>query len=431
VPAHHLDAAALGPALDRGPLRVRAEILAIGRDAQVGDGLRRVGRGVAGLMAAPLAPDSVPDTVGSSALRSVLDGIVVTLNRFLVLPEYAAEAVCLWIAHSYVLEAAFFTPRLVLTSAVMRCGKSTALTLISNLVHRPVMVASATSSSIFRVMHAETCTLLLDEADGWIHGDLAIRTVVNGGYSRATSIVMRTDTDTFQAAKFDAFGPMALAGIGQPDPTILDRAIVIWLRRKTSRDRVERFRGATIADELQPLREQLAAWGADAAHRLHGVEPAVPDRLDDRACDLWDPLLAIADEAGGTWPGRARAAALHLSAQRLQGETDDRLRLLEDLRQVIGQLDGDRFPTSLLLRKLVAIEGSPWSDFARGKPITSRKLADLLRPFLLQPVTVRLQDGSTPKGYKREDLDSLFEQYLDPEDADPGDDDQAALAPGG
>ena len=43
------------------------------------------------------------------------------------------------------------------------------------------------------------------------------------------------------------------------------------------------------------------------------ASPSVPDELNDRPADNWDPLLAIADLAGGDWPARARKAAIELS----------------------------------------------------------------------------------------------------------------------
>ena len=106
-------------------------------------------------------------------------------------------------------------------------------------------------------------------------------------------------------------------------------------------------------------------------------------------------------------------AALVLSAQRLKGEPDARLRLLEDLRSILAMESGSRFPTRLLLQRLVEIEDAPWSEWKRGRPMTGRGLAELLRPFDLAPVTIRMADGKTPKGYYRNDLERLCEGYLD------------------
>ena len=46
---------------------------------------------------------------------------------------------------------------------------------------------------------------------------------------------------------------------------------------------------------------------------LRTARPALPEALNDRAQDNWEPLLGIADLAGGDWPKAARDAALELS----------------------------------------------------------------------------------------------------------------------
>jgi hypothetical protein len=48
---------------------------------------------------------------------------------------------------------------------------------------------------------------------------------------------------------------------------------------------------------------------------MAGAEPVMPDGVTDRAAEVWEPLVAIADVAGGHWPATARAAASHLVGQ--------------------------------------------------------------------------------------------------------------------
>ena len=38
--------------------------------------------------------------------------------------------------------------------------------------------------------------------------------------------------------------------------------------------------------------------------------PALPEGVTDRRAEAWEPLIAIADAAGGTWPERARVASV-------------------------------------------------------------------------------------------------------------------------
>ena len=59
----------------------------------------------------------------------------------------------------------------------------------------------------------------------------------------------------------------------------------------------------------------MARWAQDHGDDLQGAEPEVPGSLDDRQADVWGVLLAVADAVGGTWPSRARRAAVVLSTQ--------------------------------------------------------------------------------------------------------------------
>jgi len=150
---------------------------------------------------------------------------------------------------------------------------------------------------------------------------------------------------------------------------------------------------------------------------LQIAQPELPDELGDRAADVWEPLLAIADRAGGEWPKRARQAALVLSAK--QASEDDSLgvRLLGDTRVVFLQRDADRIFTEELLNALAQIDDAPWGDWY-GKRISSRKLAQLLKPYGIRPKTIRIGEV-TKSGYERGWFADAWSRYL-PESDDAG-----------
>ena len=60
------------------------------------------------------------------------------------------------------------------------------------------------------------------------------------------------------------------------------------------------------------------------------------------------------------------------------------------------------------------MDSRPWPEWSRGKELSARGLAKLLSNFRIVPGTVRLSDGSTPKGYKREVLAQVWERYVPP-----------------
>ena len=62
--------------------------------------------------------------------------------------------------------------------------------------------------------------------------------------------------------------------------------------------------------KTQPLREQGKNLATEARlQRLRDARPVTPNALSDRAADVWEPLIAIADDAGGDWPSPAAAAS--------------------------------------------------------------------------------------------------------------------------
>ncbi|MPZ83175.1 MAG: DUF3631 domain-containing protein [Actinophytocola sp.] len=71
-----------------------------------------------------------------------------------------------------------------------------------------------------------------------------------------------------------------------------------------------------------------------------------------------EPLVALADEAGGHWPDTARAACAHFVLNASEPATDG-VRLLADLRTVFRHHNTDRLPTKALLADLVAMEEAP------------------------------------------------------------------------
>ena len=128
------------------------------------------------------------------------------------------------------------------------------------------------------------------------------------------------------------------------------------------------------------------------------LEKAEPNDLglEDRAADVWEPLVMVADLAGGDWPDRARAAGKRLTEENAEDERDDSegIRLLHDLRDVFGLMQGDFAPTDVLLQHLRSIEDAPW----READLNGHRLGRDLRAFGIR--STRDSTG-TKRGYKR------------------------------
>jgi hypothetical protein len=185
------------------------------------------------------------------------------------------------------------------------------------------------------------------------------------------------------------------------------------MRRKKPSERVAKLRGRE-SEASAVLRRKAARWAADNVEALKTARPTVPEELNDRAADNWEPLLAIADLAGGDWPSLARAAAAKLSIGAESDTRSTREQLLADIRIVFVERNTDRLPSADLIEALVKIEGHPWPEYGKtGKPLTQNQLARLLKPLDIVPVNVRVGD-KVPKGYHQHQFADAFGRYLPP-----------------
>src|SRR3974390_1370974 len=88
-----------------------------------------------------------PEPVDGSRL---LDEIVATLTRFVVLPRWAPETLALWVPHTYAYLYRDITTYIGIESPEHRCGKSTLLTVLSKMTHRAVVSSNVSTPSLFR-----------------------------------------------------------------------------------------------------------------------------------------------------------------------------------------------------------------------------------------------------------------------------------------
>ena len=261
---------------------------------------------------------------------SLLDEIANVLCRFVVLPLEEIKAIALWILHTYAVDATSICPILIIKSAEKRCGKTLILELLLNLVFRPLPASNITAASLFRAIEKYKPTLLLDEADTFLHNNDEMKGIINSGYRSSSSYVVRTVGDDFEPKIFNTFGPKAIAQIDTPQETIMDRGIIIEMRRKKPDEKTERLRSDRIFEELKHLRQKAMRWAKDNLASLPDWEPKIPGSLNDRAQDSWRPLLAIAELAGKRWAEYGRESAIKLSGEK--SEASKRALLLSDIK---------------------------------------------------------------------------------------------------
>lgn len=354
----------------------------------------------------------------------LLDDVEEFLARFVVYPsDEARVAHVLWIAHAWFMDRWESTPRIAFLSPEPGSGKSRALEVTEPLVPRPVHAVNVSPAYLFRKVSDEegAPTILFDEIDT-IFGPKAreneeVRGMLNAGHRRgamAGRCVIRGKN--VETEELPAYCAVALAGLNDLPDTIATRSIIVRMRRRAPGEIVQPWRMRINGPQAHKLAEGLSQWS------LRPFElqwPDMPEGVHDRAADVWEALLAVADHAGGHWPRRARVAAVALVADARGNRRTLGIQLLDDLRRVFGR--SEALSTEVVLDGLIGLEESPWGDL-RGKPIDSRSLAYRLRNYTdadgqpIQPTTIRLGER-TLRGYRRSDLEDAWSRYLPPQES--------------
>uniref|UniRef100_A0A809E4K4 DNA primase n=1 Tax=Ralstonia solanacearum TaxID=305 RepID=A0A809E4K4_RALSL len=353
-----------------------------------------------------------PDPVDGAAL---LSEIARTIRRFIICDPETIAATALWCQTAWLADCVSVCPILLITAPEKSCGKSQLLTVAGKLVPRPAQAAGVSSSVLFRMIEKYKPTLLLDEIETVLTKEAEdLRGLLNAGHTRDSAFVWRSVAvgDDFEPKRFNVFGFKALAGINADKlaETITSRAVVAQMRRKMPHETAERLRQAE-AGLFDDLRAKLARWADDNAAAIRVARPDLPDALGDRDQDNWEPLLAVADLVGGTWPSYSRSAAIKLCNRGGEAAQSAGAELLADIKAVFDRQRVQRISMADLLAALCEDDEAPWKTWNRGKEMTPRQLGKKLREYGIesQPVKIAYE---TSKGYKVEQFEDAFARYL-------------------
>src|SRR4051794_16809454 len=265
-----------------------------------------------------------PELVDGNIL---LDEMVAVIARYVVLPPWGAETAALWVLHTYAFQLRDVSTYLGVESPEKRCGKTTLLGVLSELGNRTVALANISSSAVYRAIEEKQPTLLIDEADTFLQGNDELRGILNSGYTRQTAFVVRVAAqrrvdgsslmvdgkaqkgEGSRLVRFSCWCPKVMAAIGHLPETLADRCIVIQMQRKAPGQECEKLRNL----DGNILRRKCARFVMDHAEEIRQGRPVMPEGLNDRAADVWEPLFVLAEIAGGAWPDKAGAASIGLT----------------------------------------------------------------------------------------------------------------------
>ena len=366
------------------------------------------------------------------ALLEILNDIRTFIKRFCVFPnDHCLNAVTLWVAHAHIIKHLYITARLAVISPELASGKTRVLEILNTLVPLPEFSFNASPAAIFRLLAEEQITLLFDEADtiwskrGKDDTNEDLRALLNAGYKRGASIPRCTGKN-YEVTRFKVYCAVALAGIGNLPETIMSRSVIINMRRRAPDEKVEPFYWRIHEPEGHKLRDRLAEWAESVGAEIGSYIPKMAEGIIDRPAEVWEPLLTVADNAGGDWPQIARDACKALCKSALDTKTTLGVRLLSDMKKIFrDELDLKTAEVIRLLTtdnerlKPLLDDDAPWPELY-GKPINSRTLSKYLKPYGIKPTKIRFGSGKndTFQGYRAEDLHDAWKRYVPPPPAE-------------
>ncbi len=324
----------------------------------------------------------------SGSVARTLDALGQYLTRHVILPEpRTALWVGAWALATWCYRAFRVFPYLSIRSAEKRCGKSRLLGLLARVAFNASPVtAHPTEAQIFRTAARTGGAQLFDEVET-LRDDRerfdALISVLNVGFERG-GVVTRLERRDGRLVEepYEVYAPRVLAGIAGLKDTLEDRALPVLMMRKRRAEPVARL-GRATEEEAAALRDAcalacLTRMGEIAMH--YEAAPALLEAqgIDDRAVDLWSPLVALAMAADGEERSErtarmlavARELASHRDADAEGGPTARRLEALEAVRAERGE----RLAPAELVAALTGRSG--WEGVK-----TPRKLAMVLGPM--------------------------------------------------
>ena len=190
---------------------------------ETGDGADGQGRAV---KIADLLPWHEPVT--GDQIATTLAAMVKT---YAILPDAAADAISLWVLHTWLVNKFTMSPRLAVTSPTKGCGKTTVLRILNLITRRPKRVGSISPPALFRAVEQFQPTILLDETEKYIEHGSDLHALLNEGHCKGAS-VWRVLGEKQELREFTVFGAAAFARNGRLPDDLEQRSIIVEMQRR-------------------------------------------------------------------------------------------------------------------------------------------------------------------------------------------------------
>lgn len=348
----------------------------------------------------------------------LLDAVAAFFREYLVCDEHQLTLLTLWAACTRFQQVFSTAPYLDIRSVEPCSGKTTCLNLLDVLCYNKAFLTGVPAATLIERCLPGRCfedpgmgenqplfTLLLDDCHHTFNrSELQPALALLNSGSDVGSFFPWSDEDYY------FFGPKAFASNAPLPRSLAARCIPIVLRRpkpseKFNRQLPDHDDAAVITHPLTDWAKSISPALARAARNNPGQLP--PTLLPGQHRCV-EPLIHIADFAGGSWPQKARAAAVAVFDL---ADASPHLQMLWDIRSIFCLKDNPEYlATSDLLTELRSMDARPWSEWGSK---SGRRLGTLLRPFGISSTYLHKgADAAGFRGYLIKNFQDAWERYL-------------------
>lgn len=333
--------------------------------------------------------------------------------------ESDLEILALWVAHTWICEDTYTTPRLLIDSSVPGSGKTPLLEHRGRLCRNPVQIASISSEALLARLTANgITTLLIDEADRSLDPKrpltLELIPLLNSGYKKGAARPVLVGAKTnYEIVNMPTFTPVAIAGNSPhlPDDT---RSRCIVIRLLPDIDGItEESDWEYLEHEAEELAKRLEAISEAHREQIRLARPELPKGCRNRLKERWNPLKRVGYVAGGHWSSALdRFILVDIESVKQQAEHSDSresrpTQIAKDLFAIYEQEPGF-IATTGLVRRLIANNPESWSNSSYyGKELTPQRLGRILNSsFGVNSQRV----GDSSRGYHSQQFQTIWER---------------------
>jgi len=362
----------------------------------------------------PVNPETLMDTIES------------IFNTYCYLPgKYDSKVLSIWAGLSYVYDCFEYSPRIALTSALPGSGKSTVLKLLAEVSNKSKRFSGMSYAMMKSHIHNYKATMFLDEADTWLKDpNHEIYGMLNNGFEVGGIVANMHPIRTDEEQEYEIYAPVAIARNGRLTNRAFEtRCISIRMQPQPKGNNLPQVRltNPKFKTRIKTIQSEIVTVTNAIKPKFYGY-PKLPDALNNRYRDIWEPMISLADNISQKWSEAIRNASIEYSKETEKQLGDHFLvQLLEDIKAIMDKhfLDtGDQFIKSTdLVEKLNSMVEKDYSTCWHGRSnLTPQRLGIYLKNFEIKSEQFTRKDDpagryTNNKYYFMKSFETVWEQY--------------------